>query len=265
MRENQGYFALVQYSEHPERAEFVNIGVVLFASRAPHISMRFAERPTRVDRVFDISVGSEFSDLKSAIRNKLMNEFSGGWDPERVKQFIQMRSGKVRLSTLRSILILGSMDEELKILFDDLVGDILKPEHGAKARTKLKNQLALRGVEGLLDRPRPVSLPSGLEVKAHYGYQNGAYNLLKAVSLQGSPDSALDRASPHMIEGKLLFDHTGPTARKKLVVIGDVANQEASFIDLVEEQMHKHDVGFYRLDQIEPLVSEIRKSVGGHH
>lgn len=261
MRENQGYFALVQYSEYPERAEFVNIGIVLFANVSPFVFAKFVERPSRIERVFAISLGVQFRDLKDSIKHRLLHEFSREWSQSRVDKFIDMRSGKVRLSPARSIFV-QDPHSEVDRLFNELVGELPRAEHGKRAKTKLKHQLAVSGVENLLDKPEPISLPSGIEVKAHYGYQNGSYNLIKAVSLHGSPDSALDRASPHMIEGKLLFDHSGAADRKKLVVVGDPADQEADFVALVEEQMRKHDVGFYRLDQLDPLVADIRKSVG---
>lgn len=242
----------------------MNIGVVLFAKVSPFVFVKLAERPSRIERVFAISLGSQFRDLRDSIKHRLLNEFSSEWSHRRVDQFIEMRSGKVRLSAARSVFI-EDPQAEVDRLFDELVGEgAPRAEHGTQAKTKLKQHFAMRGVENLLDRPRPVSLPSGIEVKAHYGYQNGSYNLIKAVSLSGSPDKALERASPHMIEGKLLFDHSGVAERKKLVVVGDVADQEPDFVQLVKEQMREHDVGFYRLDQIDPLVNDIRKSVGSH-
>ena len=54
MSEAQGYFSLVQYSEIPERAEFVNIGVILFASALPHVLSKFSQRPRRAEKAFGV-------------------------------------------------------------------------------------------------------------------------------------------------------------------------------------------------------------------
>ncbi|WP_366664020.1 DUF3037 domain-containing protein, partial [Mesorhizobium sp.] len=45
IRESQGYFSLVQYSEFPERAEFVNIGVIVFAHGS--VFVKFSHRARR--------------------------------------------------------------------------------------------------------------------------------------------------------------------------------------------------------------------------
>lgn len=260
MREKQGYFSLIQYSEYPERAEFVNIGVVLFADVNPFVFSKFVERPSRIERVFRSRPGAHFRDISNSLKDRLALEFASGWSRESIDRFIDLRSGKVRLLPARSIFV-ENPKEVVKRLFDELVGELPQQTYGMRANTKLKEQLRLRGVEGLLQKPHPIVLPSGVEVKAPYGYQNGSYNLIKAISLDGGPDRALEKASPHMIEGRLLFDATRAAERKRLVIVGDVDELGSGFINMVADQMERHDVTFYRLDQIDPLVSDIRKNV----
>lgn len=260
MREHQGYFSLVQYSEYPERAEFVNIGVVLFADVSPFVFSKFVERPSRVERVFRSRPGAHFRNISNSLRDRLALEFAGGWNRDSVDRFIELRSGKLRLLPARSVFV-EDPKEVISRLFDELVGELPQQIYGMRANTKLKEQLRLQGVESLLQKPDPILLPSGVEVKAPYGYQNGSYNLIKAVSLDGGPDRALEKASPHMIEGKLLFDATRMAERKKLVIVGDVDELDSSFVSMVADQMERHEVKFYRLDQIDPLITDIRKNM----
>lgn len=260
MRENQGYFALVQYSEYPERAEFVNIGVVLFANISPFVFTKFVERARRIERVFSKGPGAHFRYLKESLKSRLMFEFSSGWSPERVCRFIEQRSGKVRLSPARSVFVKEPLDT-INQLFEDLVGELPQQKIGQRIGTRLKHEFQLQGVENLLDRPQPILLPYGVEIKAPYGYQNGSYNLIQAVALDGDPDHALERASPHMIEGRLLFEATKETEQKRLVVVADVSGQDTAFVNMVADQMENHAVRFYRMDHIDPLVADIRKNV----
>ncbi|UVK43273.1 DUF3037 domain-containing protein [Mesorhizobium sp. AR07] len=259
MREHQGYFSLIQYSEYPERAEFVNIGVVLFADVSPFVFSKFVERPSRVERVFRSNPGVHFRNIRDSLKDRLALEFARGWNRDSVDRFIELRSGKVRLLPARSIFV-ESPQDAVKRLFDDLVGELPQQTYGRRAGTKLKEQLRLQGVEGLLQKPDPILLPSGVEVKAAYGYQNGNYNLIKAVTLDGGPDHALEKASPHMIEGRLLFDATRAAEQKKLVIVGDVDELDSDFVNMVADQMERHDVTFYRLDEIGPLIVDIRKN-----
>lgn len=263
MIENQGYFSLVQYSEFPERAEFVNIGIVIFANSAPFVLAKFSQRPRRVQAAFNVNLGAHFELLQSSMLNRLRSEFGSGWNKGRIESFIGQRSGKVRLSPIRSVLIKDAR-ETLDDLFNQLVGEVKPVVRGLRARTKLASAFKEAGVDVLLQKPEPVQLSSGVKIDAQYGYQNGAFNLIEAISLAGDPDKALNKAGPRMIEGGLLYRET--LENKRLVVIGDDADEhEASFIDMVSSQMEQHHVRFYTLREIEPLIADIRANYALHH
>jgi hypothetical protein len=265
MHEAQGYFCLVQYSEFPERAEYVNIGVVVFASGPPHIFCKFSQRASRVERAFNIQLGNHFQHLKESMEDRLRHEFGGGWDRLRIDKFIAMRSGKIRLSPARSVLV-NNADALVVELFDKLVGEVPHLPRGQRVSTKLAQAFRSSGVESLLVKPRPVHLSGGVKIEVPFAYQNGAFNLIDSVSLAGEPDKALSRVSPLLIEGDLLFRETALNNPSRLVVVGDCAEtQNDDFLDLIEGQMAHHNVKFYTMSRIEPLVSDIRRNYALHH
>lgn len=264
MNGSQGFYSLVQYSEFPERAEFVNVGIVLFADASPRVQFRFAGSSRRVERAFNIVAGTQFNNLIASLKNRLTEEFSGDWHRSAVDRFIGLRSGKLRLSPPKSVLV-KEPKVTLEELFEKLVSDIPRPIRAVKASVKLKNELIIRGVESLLDRPEPVILPQGVTVKAPYGYQNGSYNLINGVSLRDAPDVAIEKASTHAIEGAWLFEGTSNSQRKRLIVVADVDGQQPAFVGAVSQMMEQHNVKFYSLNNIDHLVADIRKNVSSRH
>lgn len=263
IREFQGYFSLVQYSEIPERAEFVNIGVIVFASAS--VFVKFSQRPRRAERTFGVYLGDHFQHLKESMEDRLRYEFGNGWDKEKIEKFIALRSGKVRLSPIRSVLV-KDPEELVQQLFDKLVGEVARAPRGQRVSTKLAQAFRANGVEDFLVKPDPVQLSGGVKIEVPFAYQNGAFNLIDAVSLSGAPDKALDRVSPRMIEGELLYQESALAQPARLVVVGDDADaQESDFVNMISEQMARHHVRFYTLHEIEPLVSDIRRNYVLHN
>lgn len=264
MRESQGYYSLLQYSDIPERAEYVNIGVILFVNQPPHILSKFSARPRRVERVFNVHLGDHFRLLQESVKSRLEMEFGRGWEKERIEKFSALTSGKLRLSPLRSVLV-AEPEEVVDDLFRQLVGEVPRLKRGPRPSTKLAEAFRLRGVKNLLVKPEPVDLPGGVKIEAPFAYQNGSFNLIDAVSLAGDPDKVLNRASPRMIEGALLSQETSLSCPKRLVIIGDDADgQDIRFLNMLSRQMKEHHVGFYTIDDLDPLVSDIRKSFATH-
>ncbi|MGL4491118.1 MAG: hypothetical protein ACRCU5_16890, partial [Rhizobiaceae bacterium] len=143
-------------------------------------------------------------------------------------------------------------------LFKDLVWELPKVSRQERVGVKLRKALQFQGVEDLLDNPEVVVLPQGPTIKAPYGYQNGAYNLICAVSLREDPNIAIQNAGKYALEGKWLYDSTKNAEQKKLVIVGDLAGQKEEFSAAIEAVMAEHSVKFYRIERIDPLVKDIR-------
>ncbi|MCA9071459.1 MAG: DUF3037 domain-containing protein, partial [Planctomycetaceae bacterium] len=136
MRESQGYYSLVQYAEFPERAEYVNIGVVLFADARPYVFIKFSESARRAERAFNVHLGNHFRHLQASMKSRLRVEFGEGWNKESIEKFASMRSGKIRLSPLRSVLS-REPEEVLDGLFERLVGDVPRMKRGRRPSSKV--------------------------------------------------------------------------------------------------------------------------------
>lgn len=253
----QGYFSLIQYAEHPERIEFVNVGVVLFSEAAPRIMVKVSESPRRVERVFGVSPGSEFRVLMQSIRDRIYHDFHQHWDKQRLDRFIALRSGKLRLSPPKAVHVLNPQ-KLIDELFEKLVGEPMMRQRKEKISSKLRREFSTIGVMGLLEKPEPIELPQGIIVKAPFAFQNGSYNLIKALSLRQSPEQALEVAGKYAIEGRWLFEETRCTRPSKLVIVGDAEGQKREFTEAVSKVMAEHDVLFHSMDNLLPLADEIR-------
>lgn len=259
MGNRQGYYSIIQYSEVPERLEFVNIGVVVFSEDEPRVTYRFVTSAKKINKTFNLSLGAHFGYLKKSIESRLENEFSNRWGEEELNRFIALRSGKVRMTPLKSLLI-EELSNTVDELFELLVGEDKPKQRRLRSKTRLKNAFREENVEYLLDdKPEPHRLSTGLTVKPDYGYQNGKYNLIKAVSLNGDTDEALERVAGLAWEGKWLTEETGNT--KLLNVVGDITDQEDVFIKAIRNQMFENKVPFYSFDDVPALAKDIRKNV----
>ena len=163
----------------------------------------------------------------------------------------------MRLSPLRSIL-LKDAEKDIQNLFEMFVSDGRSNNRGQKIQTKLKLKLEEGGVVDFLDRPEPIELPQGVTINAPYAYQNGAYNLINAVSLKGEPDIAIEKAGKVALEGQWLFETAN--RMKRLVVVGDLLGQQDNFASAISATMKKHDVTFYSLENMSGLLDDIRKN-----
>jgi hypothetical protein len=259
----QGFYSLIQYSEVPDRMEFVNVGIVLFSERAPRVLVKFSESPRRVERVFRVNLGIHYRLLMESIESRIYHDFKENWDSRNLERFILLRSGKVRLSASKSVAV-SDAQETIAQLYKDLVGDTDTRSREPRARSKLKRELSHIGVEGLLERPEPVSLPQGVVIKAPYAFQNGSYNLITAISLRQEPDLAIEVAGKHAIEGNWLHEATRLDSPKKLIVVGDTQGQNEDFTRAVAEVMRENQVKFYSMEDLEPLALDIKHAAALH-
>ena len=130
MYKNQGYYSLIQYSERPERFEYINIGIVLFSSHHPRLNFMFADNPNRIEEFFACNLDGYFADVVTSIGNRLLSEFSKDWDKKTIDKFASMRSGKIHMTPPKSCLVENS-NIALEELFSQLV-DVSGPSSEMK-------------------------------------------------------------------------------------------------------------------------------------
>ena len=261
MKKNQGYFSIVQYSEHPERLEFVNIGVVIFHHGISHVSFKLSDNPKRINSTYGVNMGAHYKYLKNWIESKLVNDFSVDMpSTKKLDVFTSMRAGKVRMSPAKSLFV-EDVSKDINDLFNSLVEPVInKPKRRRRADLKLKKLLKFEEVEDLLDNPEPVTLKN-FSISPEYGYQNGSYNLIKSVSLHGDPDKALDKVSNYAVRGRILSNFYSLIDPKKLVVVGDDEGQDEDVVEEIDTILSSHDVSFYPMSKVSPLVTDIKKNL----
>lgn len=257
MSDKQGYYALLQYSAVPERFEFVNVGVALFAPSQRMVKVRFSHGLKRVERLFGKQPVGYLDVLKANFASRLQSEFSV-LDFKKLEKFVNSRANKMRISSLLPIVI-DNIDQDLIQLFDSLVGEDEISPRRRKVSAELRAKFEVAGVGLFLQKPEPVQLPNGVAIEVPYAYQNGAYNLIDPVRLHGDAGDALAQASERAVKGQWLHHYSRQRgALKQLVVVGDFSAQNQSFRSAVDQMMKEHSVRLYDLNAVQPLIDDIR-------
>ena len=255
----KGHYSLVQYAETPERLEFINIGVIVFVDDGERVYFQFSDSPNRVKKAFGVSLGKHYDLLIDSLQSRVRDDFSNWKNTSDIERFVVNRSGKVRLTPLRSIL-LKDPDADVKSLFERLVTEGEVHHRRRRADHKLKALFRFEQVERLLGKPEKIQLKH-FSLQPDYGYQNGSYNYIKAVSLHGEPDDALGKVSGYAVKGRWLANDQPLTNRKQLIVIGDSEGQEEDVVLEIRQVLKNHEVQFYPLNQISPLLNDIKKNL----
>ncbi|OKO80409.1 DUF3037 domain-containing protein [Bradyrhizobium sp. AS23.2] len=263
MFERQGYYALLQYSDAPERLEYINIGVALFLPSKKEVLVRFSHGLRRVERMFGKQPHGYLNLLKTDFAGRL--SALKGVDHRELSKFANSRVNKIRIAGIQSILVEREPQVEIDELFDQLVGEDEVGSRRKKVAAELKDKFEVAGVDLLLEKPEPVQLPQGVTVEAPYAYQNGFYNLIDAVRLDGNGADALARASERAVVGQWLRQYSIKLGHpKQLVVVGDFASTDNRFRSAVDQMMREHFVKLYDFEMLDMLIEDIRKNSHPH-
>ncbi|HBT42461.1 MAG TPA: DUF3037 domain-containing protein [Rhodospirillaceae bacterium] len=266
MTKFSGFYSILQFCPEPSRLEYVNVGVFLVCADLNFVGVRFAESPRRVERLYGHQNHAVFNTLKEAFAERVRIEFANLKEVSRIEKFVSMRANKLRMSKVLPI-ALREPEEELESLYYELVGDDKTHTRRTSAKVKLRKLFKKAGVLAFLDTPEPVPLPEfGISVSAPYGYQNGTYNMIDPVRLDHEvPHDALKEAGQRAIEGGWLQKHFSEKQNgKRLVVVGDFNNQSDRFFKAVREVMSQHNVVLHRMDDLNPLLNDIKSHMTSH-
>ncbi len=264
MEHHQGSYALVQFCPVPERLEFLNIGLALVVPSLNSIQVRFARGSSRIDRLFGKQSKAYLDAIKGSFEVRLRDELKRSIYESSFDKFVQRRANDIRVSRLLPIQIQDSAID-FNRLFDELVGDDDPVMREPRMRRKLREAFVANKVEQFLDRPSDVDLPEyGLKVSVPYGYQNGCYNLIDGMRIPSNINDGLREAGKRSMEGGLIWKHFEKGACKRLVVVGDFAQQANEFYQAVKEQFEGSKVRLHRLDDMRPLLNDILENAEEH-
>lgn len=121
MSELQGHYSIVQYLAQPDRLEFINIGVVLFASSAEGALIKIQPDFSRLNKLFGKQDRRQVQTMYEALARRVHADARDLWSHSALAKFAAMRSGHVQLSQPLPVLVGESAEETLNSLFDELV------------------------------------------------------------------------------------------------------------------------------------------------
>lgn len=265
MERYQGKYALIQFCPVPERQEFLNIGLVLIVPEVGFFEVRLSRGQTRVDRVFGKQPKSYLEAVKESFEHRLRSELTYAPDGASLPEFARKRANDIRLSPLQPVMILQPEDD-FNRLFAELVGDEERAIKEPRIRRKLREAFVANKVEQFLDKPSDIELPEyGMTVNVPYGYQNGFYNLIDGMKLPAGTADGLREAGKREMEGGLIWKHfRNAPVKKRLIVVGDFAQQSDGFYNAVVERFAESKIQLYRLDDMQPLFKDIIQNAHEH-
>lgn len=120
----KGYYSILQYIPNLERAEGVNIGVILFCPESKNIRIKISPTNDRVRRFFGDGVDLEHLDLfKVAFEERFQAASEKIVSLEDFRHFINTRGNQLQLTTPRFVKVFD-FNEEITSLYNLLVCDI---------------------------------------------------------------------------------------------------------------------------------------------
>jgi hypothetical protein len=225
-----------------------------------------AKGQARIGRLFEHPPRAHLELLKAGFAKRLSLEYARDRSIVALEVFSSKRANELRLSPILSIAV-SEPEETLNQLFDELVGDDeVRPREPRMAR-KLREAFVAENVFSFLEESPPkVSIPeAGIHISAPFGYQNGAYNLIDGIRVSGNQHHAMQETGRRALEGGLLWKHfQNERDKKRLLVVGDFSKQPNEFYHAVGDLLEENHVRLYRLDQLGPLIEDIKVNMKLH-
>ena len=266
MQKMQGSHALIQFSPVPERMEFLNVGVVLAVPECQFLGVRFAKSHSKLARYFGRSDARLLHMAQQSLESRLNAIFQSKGSIDALAEFAQKRANELRISPFLPASVVDPA-AVLDRLFFELVGEDVPRKRQPRVFRLLREAFVDARVDGLVEEnPDPVELPDlGVSIKAQFGYQNGAYNLLDAMRFGSDRDAAMKEAGKRALQGNALWKLSQRSdLKRQLCVVADFGNQPQALFDFVGDQLDQNHVRLYRLDQLSPLVEDIKSNADLH-
>lgn len=256
MEKKNASYTIIQYCPHPERYEFLNVGVIIFDHNNLKMLPKLNDNFVRVRKMFN-----DFSPsyLHSALEDFVVRigyEFKENHSNRRLEDFFAKRANMFKVTPVLPVFS-DDLGAELENLFSELVSTPSSNKRKARIGTKLTQALKNEGVLQLLDKkPDLVRIEKyGVNIRAHYGFQNGVYNLVDAVRFD-DPEKGLAEAGKRALEGRVLSE----TLDRRLVVVGDFGSQPSDFYHAIKIDLERAKTKLFRFDQIGELANLIKES-----
>jgi hypothetical protein len=258
----KGYYSLIQYCPDQTRLEAATIGVLLFCPERAFLKALTARDNRRIRRFFgrDGHDWSRINSFKTAIAERLEGEQPEIKCLEDLETFIALRANQLQLTPPRSMRVTNP-DEDLKILFDEVVGGQHRKQHARSFHRYVGERFSKAGLQNKVRTNIELVVPVfNRQVAIPYGFQNGRFNLIQPVRFQAaSAEQAMNTACRYAVEGRSLWEtphaDLGPL---KLLVVGKFRSQHQRTKDDVRRVLKDGHVDLFATSELDRLIDEIR-------
>lgn len=262
----KGYYSILQYVPDLERAEGVNIGVVLFCPEKGFLKAQTAAGNDRVRRFFSREANIELdldriNVFKTAFEERIELEAGRIRTLDDFRHFVNTRANCLLLTEPKPMKVFDP-NEELQSLFERLVGGRRRRLQKRAASTKeeliqrFSNLLVQRRIEEKVERE--VRIESQLFDRTFvfpFAFRNGSLNVIDPVSFEAAKERNIDRACQLAVEGSELLQLPQPVS---LNVLGSFDHSEG--IEQVQAVLQKFRVKLYTADDLTSLIAEIERA-----
>lgn len=269
MSYSKGYYCLIQYCPDLSRGEAANVGVLLFCPEREFIGAHTASGNGRIRQFF----GSEGRDwrridaMKAAIEDRLEIEGKYIRTLSDLENFISMRANEIQITYPRPMKV-SDPSSDLKSLFEKLVGGRARAKQRRRFESRIDHKFRREGVAHLVERNVRVDVPLfKRKLRVPFGFRNGRYNLIQPVRFVGVTRSTTEaRACRLATEGRSLRNHSDSLlGHLQLMVVGQFSSDQSEESEVVCSILNDSEVPFYRFDDLQTLVDEIRQTAQASH
>lgn len=264
MKPNKAYYCLIQYCPDRSRLEAANIGVLLFCPEKLFLQARTSRDNARIRHFF----GSEGHDwkrinsFKKGLEERLEVEHSKIQSLEDLEKFVATRANEFQITPPRPLKVLRP-EEELDVLFKELVGGRHRKEHRTTFPKYLAEKFQTAGIANKLRRNIELTVPLfEREIILPYGYQNGRFHLIQPVRFESSdPKQSINTACHYAVEGRSFYEHPHPDfGELQLIVVGKFRANDEEAQGGVKRVLEGHSVRLFSLPELPNLIDEIRQT-----
>lgn len=263
----KGYYSILQYVPDPERAEGVNIGLILFCPEKGFLKIQTTASNDRVRKLLGKQHAStanlsRLDAFKTAFAERVGLEAGRMQSREDFQAFVNTRANQLRLTDPRPVKVTDP-EAELSKLFSLLVDDfgpVRVPTQRAKTAIKRRfdQLLTAHNLKPLVDEKFPVELPQLGKRHYPYHFKNGTGNVIEPETFELSTQQEItERACRIMIEGQDLSKLEEPI---KLNIIGSFKLGQDDQIRQVRRLLESNQITLYTVDEMEKLIKVIAET-----
>jgi hypothetical protein len=260
----KGYYSLLQFVPDLERAESVNVGVVLFCPARGFLQAKTTHDSKRLRRLFGRRAevdSARLKAMKEGFVERVALESKRIATPEDFRLFVDTRANQLLLTPPRPVKVFAP-ERELQALYETLVAT---PESAAQrtpenVRRTLERAFAPEEVKRRMRFNITVEVPAFRQpITVPYGYRNGHFNLIQPALFEAKKaDAIIKQACPYAVEGHSIGKQPLPElGETQLIVVGQFAHPDPDIENDVRALLEQYNVRFLNQGQAHELAAEI--------